>query len=85
MERIDAHSLLDPIDRFVDSAGIDQRGRTAVEDIRGAGIQRDRLIVPRNGLIDLSSFGMDAGADMMRLGIVRSKQDGLVGVFGAAL
>ena len=85
VERIDAHGLLDPIDRFVGAANKEQRGRTADEDIRVAGIQGDRLIEPRKGLLDLSGFGMDAGADMMRLGIVRSEQDGLVGVFGGAL
>ena len=85
VERIDAHCLLDPIDSFVDSAGKDQRVRTADEDIRVAGIEGDRLIVPRNGLLDLTGFGMDSGADIMRVGIVRSEQDGLVGVFGGAL
>ena len=59
--------------------------RTADEDIRVAGVQGNRLIEPRKGLLDLAGFRMDLGADIMRLGVVRSEQDGLVGVLGGAL
>lgn len=45
----------------------------------------DCLIVPGKGLLDLSGFDVDAGADIMRLSVIRSEQDGLVGVFGGAL
>ncbi|RWI75760.1 MAG: hypothetical protein EOR18_08955 [Mesorhizobium sp.] len=51
----------------------------------GTGIEGDRLIVPRNGLLDLSGFGMDAGSGIMRVGIVRSELESLVGVFGGVL
>jgi hypothetical protein len=85
IERIDAHCLLYPIDRFVGTADIHQRGSTSNEEFRVAGVQGNRLIVLSNGLLDLAGFGMDLRADIMRLGVVRSEQDGLVGVLGGAL
>ncbi len=85
MERIDALGPFDPIDRFVGAANVEQQIRAADQDVRVAGVERDCLIVPGKSLLDLAGFGVDAGADIVRFGIIGSEQDGLVGVFGGAL